>query len=699
MVELWSEFVFKKALSLHQKGQFAAAAVAYRKVLKNDPRNAEALHNLGVIDLQTKNPSAALALFDRAIALNPNNPLFFCNRGNALRDLARPDEALASFDRALAIKPDLVEALGNRGHTLRDLNRHEDALCSFDLALMSRPDYVRAWAGRGAALQSLKRLRDALASYDRAVAIEPNDPRTLNDRGNVLRELNRLNEALADYDRALEVAPNYLFAHINRGSVLKLLGRFDEAVASFDRVMTADPRNASVFSMRLLCKLTICDWSGLEQDLARFAELAAFARNAPEPFPVLIALSAEQQKSCTEAYIRQSHPPNSLLPGKRTRFNHDRIRLGYFSSDFGDHPVGHAISGLIEHHDRNKFEATGFAFRLTRDDPVKVRLEKTFDHFYDVSTRTDQDVAALARHLEIDIAVDLNGLTGFTEGNRIGIFANRAAPIQVNYLGYPGTMGADFIDYLIADRTVIPERDRQYYTEKIAYLPETYFPGSAERALAKLDISRNECGLPEKAFVFCCFNNAFKITPEIFDIWMRLLKRVDGSVLWLPSCNEITVRNLQSEATARDIGMERLVFAGFVPDRITHLNRLGVADLFLDTLPYNAHATAQNALCAGLPVLTCLGKTFPGRVAASMLHAAGLSELVTHTLSEYEALALELSTNRQKLLSLKQRLRANHSTHPLFDPVRFARGIESLYVAMLNQNNTGLPPVHIGSVA
>jgi predicted O-linked N-acetylglucosamine transferase (SPINDLY family) len=318
-------------------------------------------------------------------------------------------------------------------------------------------------------------------------------------------------------------------------------------------------------------------------------------------------------------------------------------------------------------------------------------LEKSFDRFIDTGALSDKDVALLARSLEIDIGVDLNG---FTQGGRTNVFALRSAPIQVNYLGYPGTMGAGYIDYLVADSTLIPEGQQQHYTEKIAYLPDTYQVNDSKRLIAEKLFPKTECGLPEEGFIFCCFNNNFKFTPEIFDIWMRLLSRVEGSVLWLFEGNAAAAKNLRAEAQARGVTPERLVFAKRA-DLSEHLARHRLADLFLDTLPCNAHTTASDALWAGLPVLTCLGQTFAGRVAASLLNGVGLPELITRSLDEYEALALELATNPQKLLSLKQTLAANRSTRPLFDTALFTKHIESAYVSMWKRHRAGLAPEHI----
>ena len=685
--------VLKKALSLHHKGQFAKAATLYRKILAQNPKNADALHLLGVIEYQRKNPSAAIALIDRAIKLSPNNAVFFSNRGNALKDLKHLDEALASYDSALAIKPDFAEALNNRGNTLQELKRFDDALESYHRCLAIKPAYAKALNSRGNALRELKRFDDALASYDRALATKPDFAEALNNRGNTLRDLNRFEEALTNYDRALAIKADYAAALSNRGIVLRDLKRFVEALNSFDRALAIEPDNAFLFGLRLNCQMMICDWRGLGDNFCRLAEIIASGRKASGPFFVLATpLSAALQKSCSEIYVREECPGNSLLPRIEGVYKHGRIRLGYFSADLHNHPIAYLAAELFERHDRAKFEVIAFSFAPPTRDAMRMRLEKAFDRFFEVSAMSDKGVALLARSLEIDIAVDLNG---FTQGNRTDVFAMRAAPIQVNYLGYPGTMGADYIDYLIADSIVIPENQQQHYAEKIAYLPDTYLANDATRVISGKDFSRAGCGLPEQGFAFCCLNNSYKITPELFDIWMRLLDTVEGCTLWLPQSNEGAMHNLQQGAKARGIDPKRVVFIPFLPNMEDHLARLKLADLFLDTLPFNAHTTASDALWAGLPVLTCLGNTFPGRVAASLLNAIGLPELITYNLDEYEALALKLAINPQWLLSLRQKLAVNRSTHRLFDTAAFTKHIESAYVSMWTRHQARLAPEHI----
>jgi predicted O-linked N-acetylglucosamine transferase (SPINDLY family) len=368
-----------------------------------------------------------------------------------------------------------------------------------------------------------------------------------------------------------------------------------------------------------------------------------------------------------------------------------KIRIAYYSADFLNHATAHLMAELFERHDKEKFELIAFSFGPDANDEMQVRVSQAFDQFIDVTALSDLEVAQLSRELGIDVAVDLKGLT---QDSRLGIFSYKAAPIQVSYLGYPGTLGADYIDYLIADKTLIPVQSQQHYSEKIVYLPNSYQVNDRHRVIAPTQFTKQELGLPQDAFVFCCFNNNFKITPDVFDTWVRILKAVDKSVLWLFQDNPTAATNLQKEAALRGLDPTRLVFAKRM-DLPEHLARHKSADLFLDTLPYNAHTTASDALWAGLPVLTCMGESFASRVAASLLNAIGLPELITQTPEDYEALAIELATNPGKLQSIKAKLAANRLTTPLFDTALFTKHIEAAYVQMYQRYQADLPPEHI----
>jgi predicted O-linked N-acetylglucosamine transferase (SPINDLY family) len=379
------------------------------------------------------------------------------------------------------------------------------------------------------------------------------------------------------------------------------------------------------------------------------------------------------------------------LPWPRERYVHDRIRLAYLSSDFRQHPTSYLAAGLFEHHDRSRFEITAISLEKGNDSDLRKRLQASFERFLDVETHSDDQIASLIAALEIDILVDLNG---HTKGMRTNVLARRPASIQVNYLGYPGTMGADCIDYMIADRIVVPETHAAFYSEKMVFLPNSYQVNDAGRGVAGKAPERTALGLPPSGFVFCCFNNSFKFTPDVFDGWMRILKQVDGSVLWLFEDTPTAAINLRKEALARGVGAERLVFARRVP-RADHIARHGAADLFLDTLPYNAHTTASDALWAGLPVLTQIGGTFAGRVAASLLTAVGLPELIAQTQEQFESMAIELTTQPMALAAIKAKLARNRLATPLFNTELYTRNIESAYVTMYQRHQSGLLPDHI----
>jgi predicted O-linked N-acetylglucosamine transferase (SPINDLY family) len=398
--------------------------------------------------------------------------------------------------------------------------------------------------------------------------------------------------------------------------------------------------------------------------------------------------SPHDQLLCSRTWARDKCPASPVPIWKGERYRHDRIRVAYLSADFRMHPMSYLIVGLFEHHDRGRFETIGISFGPDDRSEIRTRVKGAFEDFIDVRSKSDLEVARLMRELEVDIAVDL---MGYTQYDRMGILALRPAPVQVSYIGFPGTMGADFIDYILADRFVIPEEHHACYTEKVVYLPDTYLANDSKRVIADRTPARAEAGLPEQGFVFCSFNNNYKISPPVFDVWMRLLDKVEGSVLWLLESNAVAVRSLRQEAANRGIAPERLVFAPIVKVE-EHLARHRLADLFLDTLPYNAHTTACDALWAGLPVVTCLGTTFVGRVAASLLNAIGLNELITRSLEEYEALALELATNRKRLAGIKSKLAQNRETYPLFDTDRFRRHIEAAYTTMWERSQRGQPP-------
>jgi protein O-GlcNAc transferase len=597
----------------------------------------------------------------------------------------------------LAAQPDDGDALLERGATLLGLQRASEALASLDRAVALLPRAVGAWYHRAAAHLALETFDRALADYDEALRLEPEFPEALVGRASALRGLRRSGEALSDLERAARLRPGSADIHYLHAVVLRELARPEEAAAGFTRLLELAPRHEYAQGNLLQTRLQSCDWTDWAESTQRLVRAVTAGERVCLPGPFIsVARTAAEQLACTRLFVADKHatarPP--LWTGERYR--HAKIRVAYVSADFREHPVSQLLAGVLEQHDRGRFETLAISLREPPRSTFVTRLEHAFDRFIDVTGRSDGDVAALLRELEVDIAVDLMGFSG---NARPAIFAHRPAPVQVNYLGYAATMALPCIDYIIADRIVIPDTDRGCYAEKVVYLPGSYLPSDATRAIAAETPTRAHCGLPQSGFVFCCFNTHYKINPDCFGVWMRLLAAIPGSVLWLAEGSSAVERNLRAAAARAGIACERLVFAPRVPGAAEHLARHRLADLFLDTLPFNAHATASDALWAGLPVLTCQGGTFAGRVASSLLSTAGLAELVTTSLEEYQAKALELAATPEFLSELRSRLERHRTTLPLFDTPRYCRHLETAYTLMWQRAERGEPPQHFAVVS
>ncbi len=679
-----------QALSLHQAGRLAEAEDLYRQALAIDPSQARGHHLLGLVHLQRGDRVEAIRRFDLALAIKPDFAAAHSSRAAALIAAKRFDEALADCDRALALRPNMADALANRGLALVELNRFDEAVESCEKAIASRPDFPEALNNCGLALKGLERLADALASYDRAIALRPDYAEALNNRAEALILQQRFDEALASAEGAVALRPDIAQAHCNRAIALQELKRVEEACASYARALALDPGHKLLRGAHLHARMAICDWTSFDAERAELDRAIRAGCLAALPFHLLpCSLDPHVQLACAKLFM-QDRIREAFVPLWRgERYSHGRIRLAYLSADFADHAVSQLAAGLFEHHDRSRFETIAISSGQAKPSAMRSRLEAAFDRFIDVGERGEAEVARLVRDLEVDIAVDLNGIT---EGARPGVFARRPAPVQVNYLGYAGTMGSPHWDYILADRFVIPEDARPAYAEQVVELPDCFMVNDDRRPISDRVPSRAQAGLPEQGFVFCCFNNACKITPDVFDVWMRLLRQVEGSVLWLSSVDAAAAANLRREAQAHGVAADRLVFAPRLARNEDHLARIRVADLFVDTLYYNAHVTAADALWAGVPVLTCPGETFASRVAGSLLQAVGLPELIATSLSDYEMLAMRLARDPTLLSSLRQKLARNRDTCPLFDTAAFARRVEAAYVAMWERSRRGEPP-------
>ncbi len=685
------EATLREAHSLHQAGRLQEARALCLQALRLRPRQLQATMLLGIIAAQAGDPAGAVALFSEVLLLEPRNVAAHSNQGNALRALLQPAAAVASYDKALEIQPHHAPTHNSRGKALFELHRYEDALASHERAIALQPDYAPAHFDRGRSLVELMRYEAAISSLDRAIALGFDHAGAWYVRGNALYSRERFQEAVASYDRAIALQPDDAGARHNRGNALCMLGQYESAIASYDAAIALDPGIKSTPGERLHARMQIADWRDFAPEVARLAARIERNEAASNPFTLLAWCdSPPLQKLAARNWVRDKCPPNDALSAPPARARRDRIRVGYFSADFREHATSSLTAGLFETHDRSRLELTAFAFGAVTRDEMRQRVAAAFDRFLEVGLQSDYDIARLARSLEIDIAVDLGG---FTRGSRPRIFALRAAPLQVGYLGYLGTMSADYMDYLIADDTIIPEALRPHYAEKIVYLP-SYQVNDRKRRIAPRRFTRQELGLPPQGFVFCCVNSTYKLTPATFDGWMRILTAVPGSALYLLGGSAALEGNLRREAQARAVAADRIIFGARLP-AAEYLARYRTADLFLDTLPYNAGTTASDALWAGLPVLTCMGATFAGRVGASLLRAVGLPQLIASTPQQYERLAIELATDPPRLAAIRAKLAAGLQTAPLFDTAASARHLEAAYAAMYERYLAGLPPEHI----
>lgn len=647
---------FGLANILRTSGAMSEAEDAYKKVVELDPKHHKAYFNLGLIYQMSGQLKKALAFYEHALNINPSYSEALNNKGNVLKTLGDVEGAYVCYSKAVTIKP-FAPTYYNIGLALQLLNKHDEAIEAYYCAVRNNPNYADAWSNLGLALHKVGRYYNAIDAYKNALGLKPENASIWNSLGNSYKKLNKL----------------------------------ENAIECFRRVVTIKPDYSEAWGMLVQNKMHACDWDKLDEIFLE-VEQAITRGGALVPFNILATpLPPLIQRRCAEQYTATYFPQVSPLTGPDTRYKHHKIRIGYFSADLHNHATAFLMADLFEHHDRKAFEIIAFSFGSEQHDEMATRVRKAFDEFYDVGRMTDAEIARLAVEKEIDIAVDLKG---YTRGARPAIFTYMPAPIQVSYLGYPGTMGAPYIQYLIADNILIPDKERTNFTEKIAYMPDTYQVNARRKVLAQDAMARSDHGLPEDAFVFCCFNNNYKITPDVFDIWMKLLHELEHAVLWLFEANPSATINLRRNAAMLGISPDRLIFAKKVSQE-KHLSRYYYADLVLDTFHYNAHTTTSDALWVGCPVITCLGKTFPGRVAGSILQAFGMPELITTSPDAYLNLAKELALDANRLKAIRQKVIAQKHTQPLFDIEQYTNNIERLYQQMYQRHQDSLPPEHL----
>ena len=663
MAKLSVDQALLKAKSHAKKSEIEEAQKLYHAVLQAFPKNKRAQQGLAALNkpkqsaatesppqdtidqlLNLYNKGQFEVVVEQAQALTEQYPEAFIVwnlLGAAAAQTGLMGKAIAAFQRVIAIKPDYADAYNNLGNTLKDQGNLDEAIVSFNKALSLKPDHAEAYNNMGNALKDQGKLGEAIVSFSKALSLKPDYADAYNNMGNALQDQGKLDEAIASYNKALSLKPNYTIAH----------------------------------SQKLQQQAHICDWSSMEADSSLIEDLGIIGK-AVTPFSMLLFEDAPGRHRLRSAnFAKEKFPFVRDVGFSRHADKPKRLKVGYCSADFHHHATMYLMAQIFEQHDKENFEIYAYSYGPDKQDEMRKRLIESVGVFHDVREMSDMQIVGLARSAQLDIAIDLKG---FTKGARLAPFAYGLAPVQISYLGYPGTLGADFIDYIVADPIVIPEDQRQHYSEKIIYLPHTYQPTDNKRVISTKVITREDLGLPNDGFVFCCFNNNHKISPREFEIWMRLLQKVAGSVLWLLKSNEWAEQNLKREAEARGVSSGRLIFAEKLP-QAEHLARLKLADLFLDTFNYNAHTTTSDALWAGLPVVTKIGEGFAARVAGSLLKAIGLSELITETEEQYETLALEFASNPKKLAQIKEKLAANRLSAPLFNTEQYTRHLENGY--------------------
>lgn len=691
--------LYKTALQHHQNDAFALAEAAYNQIVSIEPKHADAIHCLGVIYHQTGRNEEAIKYIQQALLIDPNNSKFLSNFGAALVAAGQLQDAVKNYQKALALNPNDSDMLFNLSNVFYDLAEYGEAAACYRKLQKIHPNNADIKANLSAILQSAGsenqqagRYEQATLNYQEAALLTPQDATIYYNLANAQRELGKASDAAINYQKTIALNPGDADAYNNLGNVQRELGQLQEAINSYRTALKLNPSLYHAKVHLVHQKQHVCDWENLNEDIA---EIRQWVKEKPQaqvsPFAFLSmpGTSSEEQKQCASNWLGNRYK-EAFSQGERLNFKYDyqhpKIRIGYLSADFRLHPLASLITELIEVHDRNHFEIYAYSYGINDETPERKRLALAFDHFVDIRAISLVEAAQQINNDEIDILVDL---TGFTQTSRTAIVAMRPARLNISWLGFPGTMGAfheqPLFDYILSDEFITPTTAANHYSEKLALLPDCYQPNDRKRPVGDAK-TREAYGLKPDAFVFCCFNQTFKILPAVFDIWMRLLKAKPNAVLWLLECNSLAKQNLRKEAKARGVDSERLVFAPRV-SMAEHLARHIHADLFLDTLPYNAHTTTSDALWMGLPVLTCAGDTFASRVAASLLNAAGLPELITKDLNEYEAKAMDLARSPEKLNGLKRQLLDRREQSALFDTGKFAKNLERIYTDLHQSNN------------
>ena len=653
------EEILNKAKQLHQKGQIKEAQKLYLELIRDNNNDVKLNFLIGTSFLQLKNYQQAISYLNNSIKIDPNIPHIYNSRGIVHSKTKEFQNAINDFNKAILLKKDFLEAYLNKGIVLKNIKKFEESFKCFNECLKIDSQNPKVYFNLGNLFTEFGKYQEAKNAYDKAIFFNNKFAEAYDGRGDVMRELSKINQddkyfelSIKDSEEAYRINENldYLFGKIVHS------------------------------------KMHLNDWSNFNKQLQIITDGLKNNKKIIVPFPFLSLIDDPQKHKDNSILFAKNFVPILSNNLKKKIIDNSKIKIGYFSADLNAHAVSQLIHKMFRIHDKKKFQIYCYAFGLKEKDEVHKNIEKNVDFYRDIRDIADHEAALVAREDEIDIAIDLQGYTG---KQRSGIFANRAAPIQINYLGYPGTMGAKFIDYIIADENLIPKKNQKFYSEKIIYMPDSYQVQDDELKAAEITPSKTKLGLPEDCFIFCAINNNYKILPEVFNSWMKILEKVEQSVLWLLDTNEVAKNNLLRETELRKISSDRIVFAKKTSYDI-YLSQFQHADLFLDTFVYNAGATASNALWMGVPVLTKIGQSYSSRMASSLLHSIGLPELITNSPEAYEKLAVELATNTNKLSTIKLKLKENRLQKALFNTEIFTRnfeeGLQKVYKNYLEKN-------------
>jgi len=710
-----------RAFDLLKKNDFANAKLIYENILSVDKKNFDALFFLGVILIKFKNYKKARELLEQVVLIKPNFADAYNNIGICLEKLNDLDGAIKNYNLAINNRPNFAEAHNNIGvvfqklrnfdqailqykkaisyknlyldayinlaNLFKETKQFEEAIKNFDLAINLNPNLAEVYNNKGNALKEIRKFEEAIKNYDLAINLNPNLAEVYNNKGNALKEIRKFEEAIKNYDLAINLNPNFAEAYFNTATTLQDIKNFEKAVLYFEKALLLDKEIPFCKGYLLHAKMLCCNWSGLNELYKEIYNDVEKNRYSATPFGYQAICDDESNlQKCAQLYSNKRFPEikNNLFSKKVSK--NKKIKIGYLCGEFREQATSILMTEVWEKHNKEDFEIIAFDSGWDDKSVRRNRIINAFDKFIDISKVSDLDAAKIIYKEQIDILINLNGFFGT---GRPVVFSYRPAGIQINYLGFPGTIGSKYIDYILCDQTVVPLESKKFYNEKIIYLPDSYQANDTKRNISDKKFLREELSLPNESFVFCCFNNNYKITPNMFDVWARLLKKIDNSVLWLIEGNSEATENLKKEVKIRNIDASRLIFAKRMKLE-DHLARHKNADLFLDTLPYNAHTTASDSLWAGLPVLTCLGKAFPGRVAASLLRSLDLPELITYSENEYISKAEELALNKEKLTLIKNKLDINKFSQPLFNTELFCRSLESAFKIIFEKHSLGL---------